>query len=91
MLEQIFIVLGLLTFVDAMFDKYGTWVKIEAVLVKWLQGKSKLLFNLAFCQFCQRFWIGVVITVFVALMHGFTLGTLVVPFIVIGLFSLSNR
>ena len=53
MITSILIVIGLNFFIDAMFEKFGTWELIEEKGSK----KSEFIYKLTSCRFCLHFHI----------------------------------
>lgn len=88
MIELFLIVLGLVAFVDVIFNKYDVWQKIEIVILRLAEKtKIRLFFELAFCVFCQRFWIGVLATITFSILLGFNWTHILVPFMVAGIYT----
>lgn len=86
LVTAVVLVLGLLGFADALFKKFFIYEKIEEKLIAISNRFDiKLIFDLAFCQFCQRFWISVVLTLVIGLFLGFGIELAIVPFLVIGI------
>lgn len=89
MTEKILCVFGILAFLDALFNKWNTYDSIEVFLVNLSERtKIKLIFNLAFCMFCQRFWMTVIITLLFGFFSEFTFDMIFVPLICSGIFNL---
>ena len=91
LIKTIFIVVGFLGLLNGLFDKFHVWETIEKVLIK-ISDKTglKLFFELAFCMFCQRFWISVILTAIVAIFTGYNLETILVPFIAFGIYNIKQ-
>lgn len=54
MIQSIFVVLGLVYFLDALFDKWGVY---EMIAQYGSKAKRKFIYDLCFCRFCQLFHI----------------------------------
>lgn len=92
LVKTIFVVFGFLGLIDGLFDKFFIWGKIESFLVKISEKINvKILFDLAFCMFCQRFWITVILTSIVCIFTGYKLESIVVPFLVIGMHYVTKK
>jgi len=91
MINQIVIVTGLLAFTDSLFNKLNAYDSICTVLERIGEKlNTRIIFRLAQCQFCQRFWISVKITSLLGLFSevGFKSELIVIPFIATGIFNL---
>jgi len=87
LIECIFIVIGFMGLFDSLADKFSWWNLIERTLIK-VSEKTRIkpLFELAFCMFCQRFWIMVFLTAILSVFKGFSFLGILVPFLSIGLY-----
>lgn len=91
LIKTVIIVVGLIGIIDGVFHKYHLWKSIENTLVRIAQKTNiRMLFELAFCMFCQRFWISTALTLAVAIYTGYNLETIIVPFIASGIYSIKK-
>jgi hypothetical protein len=88
MTQEIFIVLGLVMFVDALFEKWGVWEYIAKV---GSGSSSETIFQLSQCEFCLKFHLSVVLTLILSIFVGFEWSILIVPGVVSGLIRLIDR
>lgn len=88
MIQSIFVVLGLLHFTDAMFNKFDVWGRIVKAGMKF---KWKWMFQLTVCRFCMMFHFGWIITLIYGIFNGFELNLIFVPFIVSGFNKLIDQ
>lgn len=92
LVKTVIVVLGLLGLFEGVASKYFLWQKIEKTLLKLSDFTNfKGFFVLAFCRFCQRFWISVLISVLLSVFVGFQLETILIPFLVIGIYQVANN
>lgn len=87
LMKKIIIVFGVVLFLTALFDKFGTWQLIEK---KGSECKSKFFYTLSQCRFCITFHLGWIITLFVGAFSCFTWELLPIPFVVSGLLTLKK-
>lgn len=91
LIKTIFIVVGFLGLLNGLFNKHYVWEKIELLLIRIGDKLNiKLIFDLAFCMFCQRFWITVILTLIVSIFTGYNLETILVPFIAFGIYNIKQ-
>lgn len=88
MTTTIIIVVGIVHFIDAIFEKTETWDQIGEYGAD--QG-SKLIYELLNCRFCLLFHIAWIITLFYGVICSFSWGLLIVPFICSGISHLINK
>lgn len=88
MIKIILITFGIVSCIDALFEKWFVWDWIEEQGSK---AKSKFVFDLSFCRFCLLFHLGWMVTLFVACFEGFTWSCLLVPFVVSGIMYKMNK
>lgn len=87
MIENIIVVLGLVLFVLALFDKFYVWDKIGEFGAK---SGIKIVYQLSQCQFCLIFHVSWIITLIYLSITGLNLGIFVIPFVVSGIITLKN-
>lgn len=87
-MERIIIILGLLYFIDAMFDKFFIWRKMEEVS---RFAPNRFVYKLMNCRFCLMFHMTWIITVIYGTATSFEMKLLLVPFVVIGLSRLKEK
>lgn len=85
MLTAIFIIYGLLLFVDALMDKWGLWFRIHEY---GSNSESGFIYKLTNCKFCLRTHFSIIATIIYFSITGFTWDAIAVPFIVSGLWTL---
>jgi len=88
MITTIIIILGLLYFIDAIFDKFFIWEKIEN---EGMKAGLKIIYDLSQCRFCLMFHIAWIMTVFYGAIAGFKTELIIVPFVVLGLTRLKEK
>jgi hypothetical protein len=88
MIQSIFVVLGLVYFLDALFDKWGVY---EMIAQYGSKAKRKFIYDLCFCRFCQLFHIGSFITIVYGVFSAFSFDLVIVPFVVSGLTRLIEK
>lgn len=84
-LQQIFIVFGLVLFIDAMFEKWSIWNDIAKIGSR---STKEWIFKLTTCRFCLLFHIGWIVTVIVGLFGTISWPLVIVPFVVGGFIHL---
>lgn len=84
-MEKIFVILGLVHFVDAIFEKWGIWDKL---LLIGAMVKNRFFYDLTQCRFCLRFHLSVLFTLIHSIFFGFNIQDLLIPFVVLGLTNL---
>ena len=88
MIQTIFVVLGLLHFLDGLFEKWNWWNLLGE---KCIHAKHKLIFDLCFCRFCLLFHLSWIITILYGAFSSFSFDLVIVPFIVSGLTRLKEK
>lgn len=88
MVQEIFVVLGIVGFTDAIFEKWSIWSWLSKTAS---MSKYKFFFYLLICRFCMMFHISWMITVIYGLFDGFSWRLVVVPMVVSGLIHLKSR
>jgi hypothetical protein len=87
MLINLVLVTCLTAFVDSLFDKWGIWKRF----FDYAAGQpKKWVYDLASCQFCQRFWLGAIISALWAFILGLGLEYLILPFCVSGALKIAR-
>lgn len=84
----IILVLGLVAFINGVFNKYDLYTKIG--LWSSRQG-SKFLYKAGNCKFCISAYLSIIVTIIVSLFVGFQWEHLGVPFAVAGLLNSFGR
>lgn len=87
-LQTIFIVFGLVMFINAIFEKWSVWDDISRI---GSNTTSEFLFKLTTCRFCLLFHIGWIVTIVVGLFGTFSWPLLAVPFIVGGFIHIIGK
>mgnify|MGYP000554295943 FL=1 len=91
MIEKIFVIYGLVLFLDKFFEKKGIW---EWIQLKGSKSSSGTVFKLTSCRFCLLFHVSWIIT-FICSSFGlfglFSWDVLIVPFVVSGLTYLNYK
>lgn len=88
MIQTILIVLGLLHFIDALFEKWNIW---ENVLQFGCNSKHKFIYDLCFCRFCLLFHLGWIITFLYGCFYSFSFDLMIVPCVVTGITYLIQK
>jgi len=89
MIQNIFIVLGFLNFIDAIFIKWNIWDEIAKDGSK--QDPKSFVYKLSQCQFCLKFWISCFVTMTIGAFGTFEWSILAVPFICSGITHLIKK
>ena len=91
--EKIFIIVSVLELISKLFDKWAYWDKIELYFLSFSNiTKVKFFYSLAFCVFCQKFWMCFILSFFVSIVSGPSLKDLALPIIAYGFYNLiKNR
>lgn len=87
MLEIIIIVLGLVLFVEKLFDKWSIFYKLQE---KSANVGKRWMYDLLNCRFCLMFWMSVIITTFAVIFVEIELKYLLIPMIVTGLKNITK-
>ena len=87
MLIALILITCLTAFVDALLEKWGVWIRFFDFAASY---KYRWLFQLASCQFCQRFWIGLIICVVWAFLFPVDELYLLLPFCVSGALKIAK-
>ena len=87
-LQTIFIVFGLVMFINAIFEKWNIWDDIAKI---GSNTSSEFIFNLTACRFCVLFWITWIVAVPVAILNDLTWSFFIVPFVVGGFVHLIGK
>lgn len=87
MIQHILIVMGLVLFIEALFDKWGFWYDLHEYGVK----KNRFVYDLTSCMFCVRFHLSWITTLILCLLTGFEDYSILIPFIVSGLTTLKDK
>lgn len=56
MLLEIILLVGYVSFIEALFDKFQIWNKLELLAIT---APNRILHELLNCRFCLRFWLSV--------------------------------
>ncbi|QHB40979.1 hypothetical protein HWC99_gp48 [Flavobacterium phage vB_FspS_tant8-1] len=84
-MEKIFVILGLVHFVNALFEKWGIWDKL---LLVGSISKNRFFYDLTQCRFCLLFHLSIIFTLIHSICFGFNIHDLLIPFVVLGLTQL---
>tara|TARA_R110000851_G_scaffold108617_1_gene230032 strand:- start:18274 stop:18549 length:276 start_codon:yes stop_codon:yes gene_type:complete len=82
MIEKTFVILGLVLFLNQLFEKLKIW--------EWIQergsiSRSEFIYKLTSCRFCLIFHLSWILTLVSSVFGGFSWDVLIVPFVVSGL------
>ena len=88
MVEKIFVILGLVLFVNQLFVKWDVWAWFK---LKGMKSKFEFFFKLSTCRFCLLFHVSWILTFIYSLFGSFGWDALVVPFVVSGLIQISFK
>lgn len=88
MIQTIFVVFGLLYFVEALFSKWNWWEMLEE---KSIHVKHRVIYDLLNCRFCLMFHLSWMITIVYGQMTSFSWDLVIVPFVVGGLTRLKEK
>lgn len=88
LLQTIFVVTGLVLFIDVLFEKWDVWGHLD-----WLASKTstEFIYTMLTCRFCVLFHVGWILTIIYGLFAGFSGALLIVPFVVGGFIHLINK
>ena len=87
MAQIIFVIYGLILFINALFEKWGWWEKLALI---GSVAKIKTFYELTQCRFCLLFHISWIITLIYGILFGLKWELLLVPFVVSGLTTLKK-
>jgi hypothetical protein len=85
MIEKIFVILGLVLFLNQLFEKLFVWDWIQKF---GSESSSETIFKLTSCRFCLLFHFTVIITLIYSCFGSISWDVLIVPFVVSGLTQL---
>jgi hypothetical protein len=85
MIEKIFVIFGLVLFLNRLFEKLFVWEWIQKI---GSESSSENIFKLTSCRFCLLFHCSVIITLIYSCFGSFGWDVLIVPFVVSGLTQL---
>lgn len=88
MIIKIVMILGMVLFFKALFDKKKVWAKLHQFSSK---VDSKLIYTWLNCEFCVLFWIGIVCTGLYFSIELIGGGNFLLPFVVCGFYNLIRR
>lgn len=87
MIQSILVIYGLVLFLDALFDKWGIWFRLE----EWgASSETKFIYKLTNCRFCTLTHLSTILTIIYFAFAGCSWEALVVPFVVSGLLTLKR-
>ena len=88
MIQIVFVVLGLVYFIDALFTKWNWWDKLAQIIIK---VKYKFVYELLNCRFCLMFHLSCMVTIVYGTINGFSNDLFLVPILVSGLINLKEK
>ena len=88
MIQLIIVVTGIVSFIDAIFEKFYVWSRLQEVAAN---QESKFIFRLASCAFCIKFHMCVFIVSFLGLIIGFEPFFVLVPIVSSGIMYLIKK
>ena len=88
MIDILIIVIALISFLDAIFEKIGMWEMLQKAAA---DQESKFLYKLSSCRFCIKFHMSVIMVVTIGFVDGFNLNLVTIPFLASGLMYLFDK
>ena len=85
---KIIIVLGIVNFLDGLFQKWNIWNWLSKI---GSETSSRFIYDLTTCKICLTFHLSILVTLLMGASCGFEWGLFTVPFVVVGLTTLLKK